>query len=381
MNKKKVLLLFGTRPELIKLAPLIYLLKNNSNFKTYVCFSGQHPDMVKPLLDFFDIKPDIYLDINRTSASLDVLTKELIDKLSTVFEFNEFDLTIIQGDTTSSFVGGLLSFYNKVPVAHVEAGLRSYNKYMPFPEEMNRLLISKLTDLHFAPTEKSRRNLEKEGIAENVWVTGNTVIDALFLTLEKIETSKNLKEKILNKYPVFRENKKIILITSHRRENWGKPLEEICDAIYDLAKNYTSCNFLIPVHRNPIVRTTLTSKLKGLRNVHLVEPLSYPEMVYALKNSYLVLTDSGGLQEEAPSLGKPVLILRETTERIEGIEEGVAFLVGTTKDKIIDMTKLLLEDEEFYNQVSQKKNPYGDGKASERIVKLIEDYLIKNKHG
>ena len=379
MKKFDVLILFGTRPELIKLAPLIYQLKKNPVVRLHICFSGQHPDMINPLLSFFDIKPNITLDIQRSSSSLGVLTRELIDKLTVIFNYHKFDLTIVQGDTTSSFIGGLVSFYHRVPIAHVEAGLRSGNKYSPFPEEMNRLLLARLSDLHFAPTEKNAENLRREGVEKNIWITGNTVIDSLFLTLEILNSKKELQEQILEKFPILKEEKRIILVTVHRRENWGKPLENISDAIRELALMYPSYNFVIPMHKNPDIRKILIRKIGNLDNVFLIEPLNYPELVYFLGSSYLVLTDSGGLQEEAPSFGKPVLVLRDNTERTEGIEEGVSFLVGTDRRNIVEQVVKFLENQILYKNVSQKRNPYGDGKASERIAKIILDFLKNEK--
>ncbi len=377
MSSHRAIILFGTRPEIIKLAPLIKILKNYP-IEVDICFSGQHPDMVEPLLKFFNISPNINLELRRASSSLSDLTKELLDKLSSVYNYINYDLTIVQGDTTSSFVGSLVSFYHKVPVAHIEAGLRSGNKNSPFPEEMNRLLITRLSDLHFAPTESNAQNLKKEGIEDNVWITGNTVIDALFLTLEILEERNDLKEKILNRHPVLKEGKRIVLITAHRRENWGDPLKNIALAVKKLALQFEDYNFVIPMHKNPEVRKVWESELANYPNIYLLEPFDYPELVFFLSQSYLVLTDSGGIQEEAPSLGKPVLVLRENTERQEGIKEGVAFLVGTDPEKIIKMAKSFFENPDLYKSVAIKKNPYGDGKASERISRIIYEYLKNN---
>ena len=291
MSSHRAIILFGTRPEIIKLAPLIKILKNYP-IEVDICFSGQHPDMVEPLLKFFNISPNINLELRRASSSLSDLTKELLDKLSSVYNYINYDLTIVQGDTTSSFVGSLVSFYHKVPVAHIEAGLRSGNKNSPFPEEMNRLLITRLSDLHFAPTESNAQNLKKEGIEDNVWITGNTVIDALFLTLEILEERNDLKEKILNRHPVLKEGKRIVLITAHRRENWGDPLKNIALAVKKLALQFEDYNFVIPMHKNPEVRKVWESELANYPNIYLLEPFDYPELVFFLSQSYLVLTDS-----------------------------------------------------------------------------------------
>ena len=369
---KKVLFILGTRPEIIKLAPVIHSIKGF--FKVKVCFTGQHKEMAASLLNFFDIIPDYNLNIMKLKQTLFDSTSEILKKLKPVLENENPDICIVQGDTTTALVGSLASFYQKIPLVHIEAGLRSFNKYAPFPEEINRIIVDHLADYHFATTERARENLLKEGISkEQIWVVGNTVIDAFFLTLSI--TQKN-EDNFYKFFDFIDFSKKIILVTGHRRESFGQPFKNICYALKEIAMKYGNEVIIIyPVHLNPNVRKPVFTVLKDIKNVYLIEPLDYPYLVWIMSKSYLILTDSGGIQEEAPSLGKPVIVMREVTERIEGIKAGIARLVGTDKEKIIDTVIELLENEEEYNKMSKIKNPYGDGKSSERIKNILKEIL------
>jgi len=375
MNKKEIkraLFILGTRPEIIKLAPVIYSVK--CLFKVKVCFTGQHKEMAESLLNFFDIIPDYNLNIMKLKQSLFDSTAEMLKKLKPILKNEKPDICIVQGDTTTALVGSLASFYQKIPIVHIEAGLRSFNKYAPFPEEINRIIVDHLADYHFAPTERARENLLKEGISkERIWVVGNTVIDAFFLTLNIIQKNEGNFYKF---FDFIDFSKKIILVTGHRRESFGQPFKNICYALKEIAMKYGNEVIIVyPVHLNPNVRKPVFTLLKGIKNIYLMDPLDYPYLVWIMNKSYLILTDSGGIQEEAPSLGKPVIVMREVTERIEGIKAGTAQLVGTNKDKIIDAVTELLEDEKEYNKMSKIKNPYGDGKSSERIKNILKEIL------
>ena len=369
-----ILFILGTRPEAIKLAPVIKEFnKYPQKFKVKICNTGQHKEMSMQILNFFGIKPDYNLNIMKKNQDLYTLTSNLVLALKEIFKIEKPDITFVQGDTTTAFCGALTSFYSKVPIAHIEAGLRSFNKYSPFPEEINRVLISHLADYHFAPTLKAKENLENEGIKENIWVVGNTVIDALFLALRKIkETGEN---KFYQKYNFIDFSKKIILVTGHRRENFGKPFENVCLALKEIVNSYKNAEIVFPVHLNPNVRQYVYQILKNHPRIHLLEPLDYPDLVWLLSKSYFVITDSGGIQEEAPALGKPVLVTREVTERIEAIEAGTAKLVGTSKEKIVNEALKLLTNLEEYNKMAKATNPYGDGNASQRILKIVESFI------
>jgi UDP-N-acetylglucosamine 2-epimerase (non-hydrolysing) len=367
---KKVLFIFGTRPEAIKMAPLVKAFqKDTQNFETKVCVTAQHRSMLDQVLDFFEIKPDYDLDLMLPGQTLFDITARVLNGLEKVLDDCEPEVIFVQGDTTTVFVGALAGFYKKIKIAHIEAGLRSNNKYSPFPEEINRKLTGHMTDYHFAPTKKAVESLRKEGITENVWQVGNTVIDALFLGL------KIIKEQGEDKYYDFFKdidfNKKIILVTSHRRESFGKPFEEICEAIKEIAEAYPAVEIVYPVHLNPNVQKTVKSILKNIKNVHLIEPLNYPYLIWLMQKAYLVLTDSGGIQEEAPSLGKPVLVMRDVTERMEGVEEGTAKLVGTDRQCIIKNVTQLLDDQKVYAQMAQAVNPYGDGTTSQQVLEIM----------
>ncbi|WP_309297835.1 non-hydrolyzing UDP-N-acetylglucosamine 2-epimerase [Thermodesulfovibrio yellowstonii] len=371
---KRILLIFGTRPEAIKMSPLYWEFKKYpEDFDVKVCVTAQHRQMLDQVLNFFAIKPDYDLNLMRDNQSLFNITSDSIIELEKVYNDFNPDLVLVQGDTTTSFTGALSAYYKKIKVAHIEAGLRSGNKYSPFPEEINRVLVGHIADYHFAPTEKAKQNLYNEGIRENVWVVGNTVIDALFLGLRILEENEELRSKIELYFDEMFDfqREKIILVTGHRRESFGEGFENICNALKEIAESYPELKIIYPVHLNPNVREPVNRILNGIRNILLVEPLEYPYLIWLMSKSFLVLTDSGGIQEEAPSLGKPVLVMREVTERVEGIEAGTAKLVGTKKQNIIDAVKSLMENASEYQKMSKAINPYGDGLASKRIVEIL----------
>lgn len=371
---KKIMFLFGTRPEAIKLAPLIRLFKaHKDEFETIVCVSGQHRQMLDQVLNFFEIEPDLDLELMEPNQSLFSLSAKMIAKMEKVFTTWNPDLVFVQGDTTTVFMGALAAYFKKVKVAHVEAGLRSFNKYSPFPEEMNRLLTSRLADIHFVPTKISQDNLRREGVSDHVHVTGNTVIDALFLGLELIK--KHGESRYAEKFNFLKAGRRLILTTCHRRENFGEGVKNIFGAIKKLAVDFPDIDFLFPVHLNPNIQSVAHSILKDQTNIFLMEPLDYPELIYIMSKSYFILTDSGGIQEEAPSLGKPVLVLRENTERPEGIDAGTARLVGSSQSRIYDEAKKLILSADEYAAMSKAVNPYGDGTSSEKIFKLVKSFL------
>jgi len=367
----KVLTVLGTRPEAIKLAPVIKELERlNDKFTSRVCVTGQHREMLDPFLQLFDIKPDWDLDIMRPNQSLFDVTVSALTKLRPVLETERPDLVLVQGDTTTAFVAALAAFYLKIKIGHVEAGLRTADKYNPFPEEINRRLISHLADLHFAPTQRAKANLLAEGIDEgSVFVTGNTVIDALFMILERTEGQNLLADLPLQ------PDKKLILVTAHRRESFGEGLISICQALIEIIRRVSNVEVVYPVHLNPNVRSTVERYLTGVDRIHLIKPLDYVSFIHLMSRAYLILTDSGGIQEEAPSLGKPVLVLRKVSERPEAIEAGAAKVVGTDTKSIVEETLLLLEDEREYSKMANASNPFGDGHAAERIVKIILEEL------
>ena len=368
-SKKKLLFIFGTRPEAIKLAPLIKeLQKHPGQFEIKICVTAQHREMLDQVLNFFEIVPDFDLKIMSPGQSLFDVTSIALKAIEKVFDEYHPQLVFIQGDTTTSFIGSLAAYYKKVKVAHIEAGLRSGDKYSPFPEEINRVLTGRLSDFHFTPTQKSTENLEKENIRTHVYNVGNTVIDALFLGLELVK--KSGEEKYKQQFSFADFSKRVVLITAHRRESFGKPFENICDAIKEVASKFP-VEFIFPVHLNPNVREPVNKILKNLSNVHLIEPLDYPSFIWLMNKSYIVLTDSGGLQEEAPSLGKPVLVMRDVTERQEGIDAGTAKLVGTNKEVIIKEMTTLLSDESAYRRMAHSVNPYGNGTACKKIVEIL----------
>lgn len=373
MNKKNILIVFGTRPEVIKLAPVIIELRKHDDYNVIVCNTEQQKELSNQTLEYFGLKADINLDCMRPNQPLAEVQTRILLGLENVFKENEIDATIVQGDTMSVLTGALVSFYHKVPVFHVEAGLRSYDIYEPFPEEVMRQMTSRVAQLHFAPTEVNKEALLKEGIEEDkISVTGNTVIDALFcLSDEVIEKSaKFFKDNNIE------INDKLVLITAHRRENHGERIDRIIKAIYDLANKYTDHEFVIPVHPNPNVKNKIHDKLGNIKNIHLLTPLDYPYLVYLMKNAKLILTDSGGIQEEAPTFGCPTLVMRYETERQEGIEAGVSTLVGADYDKIMNLSEKVLSCEKSQTRLTAK-NPYGIGNSAQIIEKLIKNYFSK----
>ena len=367
---KKILFLFGTRPEAIKMAPLVKTFCIDSNYIVKVGVTAQHREMLDQVLDFFKIDVDYDLNIMKPNQSLHELTSSLILKITEdIFDKEDFDYVFVQGDTTTVLAGALASFYKKIKVVHVEAGLRSHDIYSPFPEEMNRALTSKIAHIHFCPTQTAAENLHKEDIKKNVFVVGNTVIDALLLGLNEIKNSS--KNNLINKYSTIDFDKKIILVTCHRRENFGEPFEEICDALLEISDSFKeTIQIVYPVHLNPNIMKIAHAKLTR-KNIKLISPLDYPDLIWMMNHSYIILTDSGGIQEEAPSLGKPVIVLREVTERIEGIIAGTAILAGSNKEKIVSETKKLLIDDDYYLKISKANNPYGDGTTSEKIKTIL----------
>lgn len=367
MNKLRVMSIFGTRPEAIKMAPLVKALEQNEQIDSLVCVTAQHRKMLDQVLEIFDIVPDYDLDIMKDRQSVTGITTRVLEGLGQVIQDAQPDIVLVHGDTTTTFAGALATFYNKVKIGHVEAGLRTYNKHEPFPEEMNRVLTTSLADLHFAPTSKARDNLLKEGVkGDTIFVTGNTAIDALKLTLDD---SHVFDEPILNSIDF--ENNRVITVTAHRRENLGEPLKQICLAILHIVENYEDVEVVYPVHMNPVVRETVYSILGSHPRIHLIEPINIKDMHNLLNKSYMVMTDSGGLQEEVPSMGKPVLVLRNVTERPEGIEAGTLKLAGTDKETIIALADELLDSSQAYNKMAKATNPFGNGRASEYIVKAI----------
>lgn len=374
---KKILIVFGTRPEAIKMAPLVKEFeKYKEEFQMKVCVTAQHREMLDQVLEIFEIKPDYDLNIMKQGQDLYDVTSRVLTELKPVLEDFNPDVVLVHGDTTTGFASSLASYYKQIKVGHVEAGLRTGDIYSPFPEEMNRKLIGSIATYHFSPTETSAENLRKEGINEgNIFITGNTVIDALKLVIEKIKTSESLKnrlEEIVKKSGYTENTNKMILVTGHRRENFGEGFLNICKALKQLAKDNKDVDIVYPVHLNPNVRKPVNEILKDIKNVYLIEPLEYEPFIYLMSKSYLVLTDSGGIQEEAPSLGKPVLVMRDTTERPEAVEAGTVKLVGTDFDKIIYEVEKLLNNTEKYEKMSKAHNPYGDGNACERIISILK---------
>ncbi|MBU3179860.1 non-hydrolyzing UDP-N-acetylglucosamine 2-epimerase [Clostridium psychrophilum] len=374
MENIKVMVIFGTRPEAIKMAPLIKELEKNSKIDCTVCVTAQHREILDQVLKIFSIIPRYDLNIMKTKQSLTGITCSVLEGLEKIFDKERPDIVLVHGDTTTTFAASLAAFYKKIPVGHVEAGLRSYNKYSPYPEEINRKLTSGLTDLHFAPTTISKDNLLREGVKNNaIFVTGNTVIDAMKYTIEENYVFKNAE---LNS--IEYNNKKVIMVTAHRRENWGTGIENICKALKIIARENQDVEVLYLVHPNPVVKDMVNSILKNVDRIHLLEPIDTKEIHNLMKKCYIVMTDSGGIQEEAPHLGKPVLVLRDVTERVEAEKAGTVKLVGTDIDKIVVNANNLLRDTIKYNQMSRSINPYGDGNASAKIVDALITYFNKN---
>lgn len=388
---KKILMVFGTRPEAIKMCPLVIELKKHSDsFDTKVCVTGQHREMLDQVLKIFGIVPDYDLNIMQQGQDLYDVTSRVLVGMRDVLKVARPDIVLVHGDTTTSMAAALAAFYQQIPVGHVEAGLRTHHIYSPWPEEMNRQITGRIASINFAPTALSRQNLLDEGVAaEKIVVTGNTVIDALQMIVNKINTDGSLDEVLKNKllsfgYDVDRleKGKKLVLITGHRRENFGEGFLNICNALKELSQKYPMVDFVYPMHLNPNVRRPIHEvfgeDLSHLGNVFFIEPLEYLEFVYLMKQSTIVLTDSGGIQEEAPGLGKPVLVMRDTTERPEAVDAGTVKLVGKDKKAIMDGVSLLLDDEKVYQQMSQAVNPYGDGRACERIIQRLGLELAPN---
>lgn len=369
--KKKVLTIFGTRPEAIKMAPLVKELEKRDEIESKVCVTAQHREMLDQVLGYFDIKPDFDLNIMKTKQSLTGITNKVLEGLEEIFEEEKPDMILVHGDTTTTFAGALAAFYQQIKVGHVEAGLRTFDKYFPFPEEMNRKLTGAIADLHFAPTKGSKENLLREGVNEkDIYITGNTVIDAMLHTVKENYTF-DCDE--LNKIDF--ENKKVIMITAHRRENWGTGIDNICEALNRIVDENEDVELIYLVHLNPIVKDVVFAKLGNKERIHLLPPLDTKETHNLMNKCFMVMTDSGGLQEEAPHLGKPVLVLRDVTERPEAVAYGTVKLVGTDIEKIVKEANTLLNNEEAYEKMSKSVNPYGDGKASERIVDAILKYF------
>lgn len=388
---KKIMLVFGTRPEAIKMAPLVKeFQKSPEQFQTIVCVTGQHREMLDQVLHLFEIKPDYDLNIMQQGQDLYDITARVLTGMREILKEVNPDIVLVHGDTTTSTAAALAAFYQQIPVGHVEAGLRTHNIYSPWPEEMNRQMTSRIATYNFAPTQLSKQNLLDEGITENkIYVTGNTVIDALYMVVDRIKRDKDIISELNNGlkqagYDVDRLNsRRLVLITGHRRENFGEGFINICSAIKTLTEKYPGVDFVYPMHLNPNVRKAITEVFGDIRkirnnssnsyaqNVHFIEPLDYLPFVYLMDKSDIVLTDSGGIQEEAPGLGKPVLVMRDTTERPEALEAGTVKLVGTDFKKIVSEVSALIDDNEYYEKMSRAQNPYGDGRASERIIDYI----------
>lgn len=384
--KKKILLVFGTRPEAIKMAPLVKEFQaDDEHFDTIVCVTGQHREMLDQVLRLFQIVPDYDLDIMKSGQDLYDVTSRVLVEMRAVLIETKPDLVLVHGDTTTSMAASLASFYQQIPVGHIEAGLRTHNIYSPWPEEMNRQITGRISTFNFSPTHLSKSNLLKENVSEtSIFVTGNTVIDALYMVLGTIKSNESLIQKLendirLSGYDLSRleEERKLVLVTGHRRENFGDGFKNICNALDDLTQKYPLVDFVYPMHLNPIVRNAVAAVFKDRvpENLFLIEPLDYLPFVFLMEKSTIVLTDSGGIQEEAPGLGKPVLVMRDTTERPEALEAGTVKLVGTDKQKIISEVSQLLELPEYYNKMAKAVNPYGDGKSSKRIVEILRKEL------
>jgi UDP-N-acetylglucosamine 2-epimerase (non-hydrolysing) len=375
LAKLKVMTIFGTRPEAIKMAPLVKELEKWGHIDSIVCVTAQHRQMLDQVLEIFNIQPDFDLNIMKSRQTLADITVNVLEGMSRVLDEVNPDIVLVHGDTTTTFAGSLAAFYKKISIGHVEAGLRTYDKYFPYPEEMNRKLTGALCDLHFAPTSANKKNLLREGVRESsIYVTGNTVIDALKTTVREDYV---FKDKILQGLDYT--NCRVITVTAHRRENLGRPLENICEALLHIVNNYDDIKVVYPVHLNPVVQETARRILGGHNRIHLIDPVDVQDMHNIMARSYLIMTDSGGLQEEAPSLGKPVLVLRNETERPEAVKAGTVKIAGTNKSSIIQLAQELIEDSKEYNRMAKAVNPYGDGQASKRIVdSLLYSYKISS---
>lgn len=372
---KKILLVFGTRPEAIKMAPLALTLNKDSRFNTKVCVTGQHRQMLDQVLELFNLTPDYDLNVMKPGQDLTDITTSILQGMKKILEDLRPDFVLVHGDTSTTLAASLAAYYQQIPVGHVEAGLRTGNIYSPWPEEANRKLTGALAKLHFAPTETSKQNLLAEGVRpENIYVTGNTVIDSLFTTIQKLDSASEYKHKLEEQFKFLDKNKKLILVTGHRRESFGQGFKDICNALLKVATSYKDIQIIYPVHLNPNVREPVTRLLGHVNNIFLVEPLDYLPFIYLMNCSHIVLTDSGGIQEEAPSLGKPVLVMRNTTERPEAVVAGTVKLVGTNTDEIVAGINELLTNETVYRAMSVAHNPYGDGKACLRICDALAQF-------
>ena len=372
--KKRIMCVFGTRPEAVKLAPVVQALKSSGDLQTVIVLTAQHREMLDQMLTWFSIKPDYDLNLMRPGQSLAQLTSSVLQEMDALLTKVRPDLVLVQGDTATVMATSLAAFYQKIPVGHIEAGLRTNDKYNPFPEEMARRQTSRIATLHFAPTQLAVDNLGAEGIVDNVYMTGNTVIDALLDTVKRIN---NISiDKSLYGGVDF-DRYRVILVTAHRRENWGAGIDDIAQALRRIADEFPNVQILYPIHRNPIVRQSVEPVFAGHKRMFLVEPLDYVPFVYAMQHAHLILTDSGGVQEEAPTLGKPVLVMRTNTERPEAVASGAARLIGIDQDNIVAATKLLLTSDAEYKKMISGGNPYGDGQASKRIVTEIEAYFAQ----
>lgn len=372
MSKKKVLTVFGTRPEAIKMAPLVHALNRDDRFEAKCCVTAQHREMLDQVLDLFEIIPDYDLNLMKSGQTLNDVTARILLELKPVLQEFKPDVVLVHGDTATTLSAALASYYEQIPVGHVEAGLRTGNIYSPWPEEGNRKLTGSLTQYHFSPTETSKQNLLQENINDNdIYVTGNTVIDALLMIQNKIATDEALNSELAAEFPFLDESKKLILVTGHRRESFGGGFERICEALAQVAKEHPDIQILYPMHLNPNVREPVNRILASISNIYLIEPQQYLPFIYLMSRSHIILTDSGGIQEEAPSLGKPVLVMRDTTERPEAVESGTVKLVGTDVDKITSSLTELLTSEPAYQAMSFAHNPYGDGKACQRILEAL----------
>ena len=374
-EKKSVLIVFGTRPEAIKMAPLVKEFeKNQDSFETRVCITAQHREMLDQVLSFFEIEPHYDLDLMKPNQNLYALTADIITNLKSVLEDFKPDYLFVHGDTTTTMAASIAGFYSGAQVCHIEAGLRTFNMKSPFPEEMNRTVTGVVTNIHFAPTITSKQNLLNENKAkESIIVTGNTVIDALLYSVNKVNSDNFIDQEIESLKKIVNSDQRLILVTGHRRENHGQGFINICKALKQIAKEHTDCQIIYPVHLNPNVQKPVYELLTGIENIKLIDPLSYPSFVWLMEKSYLIITDSGGVQEEAPSLGKPVLVMRDTTERPEAVEAGTVLLVGTDANKIVSETKKLLSNKDVYHNMSKLHNPYGNGNACIKIVNHIKN--------
>ncbi|RTZ14650.1 UDP-N-acetylglucosamine 2-epimerase (non-hydrolyzing) [Vibrio aquaticus] len=373
MIKKKILTVFGTRPEAIKMAPLVHALAIDKRFEAKCCVTAQHREMLDQVLELFAIKPDYDLNLMKAGQSLNDVTARILLELKPVLQEFKPDVVLVHGDTATTFAASLAAYYEQIPVGHVEAGLRTGNIYSPWPEEANRKLTGALTRYHFSPTETSQKNLLQENVdASHIYVTGNTVIDALLMIKAKISHDKYLRQQLSEQFPFLCEDKKLVLVTGHRRESFGGGFERICEALAITAQKHPDAQIVYPMHLNPNVREPVNRILAGINNVYLIEPQQYLPFVYLMNRAHIILTDSGGIQEEAPSLGKPVLVMRDTTERPEAVEAGTVKLVGTNIDRIVVGLSTLLQNEQAYKEMSFAHNPYGDGKSCQRILDVLE---------